>query len=587
LRSTLRRALAAAAAALAIAVPTVAVSAGSAQAATSYYAVSTRGGNCVGYLNFDRRGGGSNWAQGAVYMLSSDHDLACEMVLQRSTDGGNSWSDITFRESAPGRGSAGGPARRYGPCRVGLLLFPCAHPEEAFAMLTVTHPLPAAIPPGTASSRHVVVLACGNPALEEALAAAGHRVSVITPVPGTVSPSVTRSGGRVVAIPSWADYAALARADQALGPGVDAVVTAEEAAIRAAAFVRSRRGLPGLAPAQARAYTDKALMKATLQASGLPVARHLVLRRAERIPAAARALGGSPVVVKPRLGAGSWHVMVVRDPDHLEQLVAEGVFDEPVADVSGGRFTGSDMLHSLHGAPGGFLVEEHLDVAQEFFVDLYRDHAARTLLAVPGRYSAPLLATVGQEVCFDTLLPRGDPTARHAVGLAERAARALGAGAGAVHVELLRTTSGRWLVGEAAARPGGGPIGALTALQYGTDVPRMLADLAVGQVPRWNPVPRHRALSALVLAPPPGIVASLAPGEEIAALPGVVAVNLSLRVGEPVPPHLGSMSLAGNIVFQPASVGPRQLAAQAETMTAALRLRIQPQQPDPTARRVA
>jgi hypothetical protein len=156
-----------------------------------------------------------------------------------------------------------------------------------------------------------------------------------------------------------------------------------------------------------------------------------------------------------------------------------------------------------------------------------------------------------------------------------------------VHVEVLRTVQGRWLVGEAAARPGGGPIGALTAVQYGTEVPRMLADLAVGEVPRWNPVPRHRALSALVLAPPPGIVASLVRAEEIAALPGVVAVNLSLRVGEPVPPHLGSMSLAGNIIFQPASVGARELAAQAAALAAALRLRIQPQQPDPTARRVA
>lgn len=450
-------------------------------------------------------------------------------------------------------------------------------------MPTVTHPLAAAPQSGAAASRHVVVLACGNPALEEALVAAGHRVSVITPAPGTVSPSVTRSGGRVVAIGSWADEAALARADQALGQGVDAVVTAEEAAVRAAAFVRSRRGLPGLAPSQARAYTDKAVMKRTLAAAGLPVARHLVLQRAERIPAAARALGW-PVVVKPRLGAGSWNVMVVRDPEHLQELVAAGAFEEPVADIAG-RFAGSDMLHCLHGAPGGFLVEEYLEVEQEFFVDLYRDQAGRTLLAVPGRYSAPLLATVGQEACFDTLLPREDPTARHAIGLAERAARVLGAAAGAVHVELLRTTAGRWLVGEAAARPGGGPIGALTALQYGADVPQALAALAVGEVPRWNPVPRYRALSALVLAPPQGIVASLTPAEQIAALPGVVAVNLRLRVGEPVPPHLGSMSLAGHIIFEPTSVGPRELAAQAASLTAALGLRIRPQQRDPTAGR--
>lgn len=90
MRTTLRRAMATGAAAFAVAVPTVVLSGGSAQAATSYYSVASRGGNCIGYLNFDRRGGGSNWAQGAVYMLSSDGDLACDMVLQRSTDGGDS-----------------------------------------------------------------------------------------------------------------------------------------------------------------------------------------------------------------------------------------------------------------------------------------------------------------------------------------------------------------------------------------------------------------------------------------------------------------------------------------------------------------
>jgi len=98
--------------------------------------------------------------------------------------------------------------------------------------------------------------------------------------------------------------------------------------------------------------------------------------------------------------------------------------------------------------------------------------------------------------------------------LARRAAAILGAQTGAVHCEILRTTEGRLHIGE-AARPGGDCITELTGLMHDFDVPATLAALATGQRPVLSAVPRYPALTAVIIAAPPGTVTRVATAESI------------------------------------------------------------------------
>lgn len=380
--------------------------------------------------------------------------------------------------------------------------------------------------------------------MESALLAAGHTVTLLTHASGPAHPP---PGVRAVhSIGHWDDLDAFTNLEPSLPP-VGAVATIDEQCIVAAAHLRQLRGLPGLSVDAAHRYTDKHLMKTALTAAGLPVAGHRLVHHADQIPGAAATLGW-PVIVKPRGGAATWNTFVVRDETHLGELLTAGAFDSRVPDITG-RFGAGHALDSLHDAQDGFLVEDFLDLADEYWVDLYV-HDGEVLLAAPGRYDQPLLRTVGS-ASYDTALPPDHPEARAVTGLARRAAAALGAQTGAVHCEILRTTDGRLHIGEAGARPGGDCITELTGLMYGIDIPATLAALATGRRPALPTEPRYPALTAVMIAAPPGTVTHTATAETIARRPGVLAATINLHPGEPVPATAGTVTGAGRILYRP------------------------------------
>nr|WSX75917.1 hypothetical protein OH826_19910 [Streptomyces sp. NBC_00899] len=406
--------------------------------------------------------------------------------------------------------------------------------------------------------------------MESALLAAGHTVTLLTPDPG---PTDTPAGVRAVhTIGHWDDLDALTAVEPSL-PLVDAVATIDEQCIVAAAHLRRLRGLPGLGVDAAHRYTDKHLMKNTLLAAGLPVAGHRLIHHAGEIPAAAEVLGW-PVIVKPRAGAATWNTFVIRDEDHLGELLKAGAFDSRVPDITG-RFHAGHALDSLHGARDGFLVEAFLDLADEYWVDLYA-HDGEILLAAPGRYDQPLLRTVGS-ASYDTILPPDHPEAPAVTALARRAAAALGAHSGAVHCEILRTTDGRLHIGEAGARPGGACITELTGLMYGFDVPAALAVLATGERPVLPATPRYRALTAVMIAAPPGTVTHVATSETMEQLPRVLAATINLHPGVAVPATAGTVTGAGRILYLPHDLA--RLDGEVADLRAALDIQVTPSSP--------
>ncbi|SEM65927.1 ATP-grasp domain-containing protein [Streptacidiphilus jiangxiensis] len=404
---------------------------------------------------------------------------------------------------------------------------------------------------------HVLVASSGSTVLENALLDAGHQVSLLVPTGQVDARRVdTPRATTVLGIDRWHDPASLAQVLATIPDGVfDRVATTDEQAVVTCARVREHLGLPGIGVEAALAHTDKHVAKTVLEEAGVPVARHRVVRHGRQVAAVAEEFGW-PVVVKPCRAAGTVNTTVVRSRTDLDELLADGFFDATVDDPTG-RFGAGEFTVSLHQAKG-FMVEEFVAPTEEWFCDVYL-HDGEVLAAFPGRYSAPLLSTLGGHHHI-SLVPPSHPDAAKVIKVASDACRALGSGTGVVHCEVMRTERG-WVFGEGGHRPGGGGVTALYARQHGVDVPTVLAQLALGQRPDIPVDPDAGVLSHLWLHPPKGVVTHVASAEQLYDLAGVVEVDINLRVGEPVPTGFGTMSLAGRIAFASATLETASLDA--------------------------
>ncbi|WP_406445668.1 hypothetical protein OHB14_41865 [Streptomyces sp. NBC_01613] len=118
---------------------------------------------------------------------------------------------------------------------------------------------------------------------------------------------------------SWATEQIAEEAARAYG--VDLVASTSESDVLRAARLRARLGLPGQGTASATAYRDKVVMKRIAREAGI------------RVPAFAAVdsppdlfdfldAEGRPAVVKPRFGAGSEGVAVLRDAEDITAFLA-------------------------------------------------------------------------------------------------------------------------------------------------------------------------------------------------------------------------------------------------------------------------
>ena len=112
----------------------------------------------------------------------------------------------------------------------------------------------------------ILVLATGNPYMEERQVEAGHEVYLIAPS-NVLSGKPTPGLAGTWPIADWDDYRELDAIIDEL-PEIAAVATMDEQAVRAAGFITDRLGLPGYTFNQGVAGTDKHVMKRRLEAAG-------------------------------------------------------------------------------------------------------------------------------------------------------------------------------------------------------------------------------------------------------------------------------------------------------------------------------
>ncbi|MDI1461045.1 ATP-grasp domain-containing protein [Catellatospora sp. KI3] len=371
-----------------------------------------------------------------------------------------------------------------------------------------------------------LVLSNHNDVLEKGLHAAGHDVIVCLTKANARDRAQTNPGYDVVAVSDWQSYTELAQLADHLRGRIDRVETCWEGAIMAAGLLRDLLDLPGLTLHQSAGFLDKAVMKRRLTAAGIDVARHRVVTAVDQVPDAAEHVGGWPLVLKPLTGFASTNTYVIDSPDELRRMAAAGLFD--TATPTSTAFAAERAFLGL-GQQAAILVEEYIDVVTEYHADaLWQDGVA--LYHLPGRYNTPPLTGMGATL-GSWLIDRDSADGSTVVDIAAAAAKALGMRTGFTHAEIFHAGDGRWLLGEIAARVGGGGIQQTIAHAHGIDVPTLMSAVAAGRSVIAAPMDRPGVYGWAGTAVLEGTVESCADVDTIRRHPAVIDATVAVRLG--------------------------------------------------------
>ncbi|WP_432134822.1 MULTISPECIES: ATP-grasp domain-containing protein [unclassified Streptomyces] len=260
------------------------------------------------------------------------------------------------------------------------------------------------------------------------------------------------------------------------------VLALSEFDLELAGEIRRRFGVPGRGPDEVAAVRDKVVMKGRVAAAGLrvPAFRETPTAAAVREFAA---LHGLPFVLKPRAGADSQGVHVVRSAAQLDGLLQ----DDDTVDLA--------------------------EAQCEEFVD-------GVLYQVDGVVSGGVLLTSRSWRCGGSCLDFATGTAfssvanddpefeRRVTDFAERVCAALGITDDVFHLEVFRTppAAGDDLVFlEVGARAGGGQVRYVWDEVYGVDLVAASALVQLGQEPSVAPTDLSGPVAGYLMMPEPPV----------------------------------------------------------------------------------
>jgi hypothetical protein len=256
---------------------------------------------------------------------------------------------------------------------------------------------------------------------------------------------------------------------------VDRLVGALEQLQVPLAQVREGIGIAGMDVRTALNVRDKSRMKETLQAAGVPCARHaLVHDRGAALTFAEQV--GFPLVAKPPAGAGAQATYRLDDGDTLL------------------RWLDAVPL----GAQAPALLEEFLTGEEHSFDSVSIDGA--TVWASISDYSPPPLEVLRNPwIQWTVLLPR-DITGPAYDGIhhwGPLALQALGVRDALTHMEWFRRPDGSVAVSEVAARPPGAQLTSMHGYAHDFDLYRAWAELVI--LGRFDPPERRYAAGTAYL----------------------------------------------------------------------------------------
>lgn len=300
------------------------------------------------------------------------------------------------------------------------------------------------------------------PGLSDILAEiAGPKVIVLPAAMAEAQPEISTLYDEVISIPGgFLDLAnssaveAAAFSVHAKHPVTRVVTTGEVGVLRAARF-RAAAGIPGQSVESALAYRDKVLMKSLCARAGIRLARYKEVESPSDLVGFARSVG-FPIVLKPRAGAGSIDVKLIRSEAELWGTLAK-------------------LSAATLGVGMGLLAEEFVH-GQVYHVNGYATADGRIGLAWPASYfERGNLFTVIEDGTSsgEYLLDPSDPRIGPMQAFTEKCLRALPwpAHGFAFHLELFEEDStGELVFCEVACRQGGGGIVEIYELGFGVNL---------------------------------------------------------------------------------------------------------------------
>ncbi|WP_337264558.1 MULTISPECIES: ATP-grasp domain-containing protein [unclassified Serratia (in: enterobacteria)] len=261
---------------------------------------------------------------------------------------------------------------------------------------------------------------------------------------------------------------------------LQAIIAQSEFDILRAARLRKYLSIPGLWSDAAVLFRDKLIMKQVVGQLGL------------RVPCSAQAASytdiyefarhhGFPIVVKPRLGAGSIGVQVIHDEVELE------------------TFATTRFLHSLDDV--SFLIVEKFVTGEMLHVDGIVQNG-RVAFAVPSRYINGCLAFQDGDFVGSVMLDRDSLAYARAQAYVNKLVVGLPFPAiASFHIELFELPNGDISLCEIAIRTGGARIRDTIKLITGFDLDRYVAAVECG-LPSELPSNVSNNLAGFGLIPP-------------------------------------------------------------------------------------
>ncbi|MET0385402.1 MAG: ATP-grasp domain-containing protein [Polyangiales bacterium] len=375
-----------------------------------------------------------------------------------------------------------------------------------------------------------ILLVGGGPFQLEVLRAA-RRVGEVAVVDGSPhAPGLALADyPRVVDIADCAAVVEVARALRVSG----VLTAASDVAVPAVSAVVRALGLPGSPPDVALRCRDKLACFQALQAHGHAVPHTYAVADEPQAERAALALGGYPVIVKPRTGGGGRGVVLVRSREELPGALAcarraygTGELGVLVQEYIGGRSVGVEAFFS-----GGELIEA-------FVLD--------------DQFEPGYISPAGH-----ALPPTLEPAVETSVIAAVAAfGRSLGLCDGPANFDL-RQVDGRTVMLEVNPRLGGNSITDLVRAAYGVDLAEASVAAAIGGEPRHSLRRRSCVPTAarLILKHAHGVARLEEPVSSFLDHPDVLSLDVLVSDGQLAHVRVDEWTILGRVMVRAADSG--------------------------------
>lgn len=291
----------------------------------------------------------------------------------------------------------------------------------------------------------------------------------------------------------------------------DGVLTiATEAGVVTTAQLAADLGLPGTSLAAARAATDKRIMREAFTQAGLASPASHPCQSLEEVERAYQSVGPK-AVVKPANGAGSRGVSFI---DHAQDL-------EPA-------FKAAKAIAGAHP-----ILVEYFMAGEEIAVEAFLIKGVFHPLCISDktRTNPPYLLDIS--ITYPSVRPKVEQAA--ILALAEAGARALDLDNTPLHIEIMMTPDGPFLVEIAARGAGFHVFTDIVPWVTGVDTVGVQIALALGEdIPAFTPLQRGAVLEFPVFAP--GKVTRLEGVEALLAREDIIFAESYIQVGETLRP---------------------------------------------------